>query len=82
MGLIYCNYDKVVLKPCPFCGGAVKLNFHFVPTLDGDEYNEYYIGCAACGIYLYQLWEYDKIVEKWNTRYVEGENINDTRRKN
>lgn len=52
-----------VLKPCPFCGGAVNLR-HNSPHMT----SYYTIDCADCSsVHLISKSEYDA-VENWNTR--------------
>ena len=55
------------LKPCPFCGGTVRVN----PVTD-EMYIRYYIRCTKCSARVeYSLTESfneDKAVEVWNRR--------------
>ena len=62
--------NKIHLKRCPFCGGEAYLVGIFVPV-DDDEINECVVGCSNCDIKFHQPWDYDRIVEKWNTRPLE-----------
>ena len=54
------------LKPCPFCGGEVRLEKDFAQTKDPV----YYFECDKCGILVYpdELIDREKSIEAWNTR--------------
>lgn len=57
------------LKPCPFCGNQPIFTGIFESVDNGqEEVNSYYIGCNNCNIGFYWRWDYEYIVEKWNTR--------------
>ena len=54
------------LKPCPFCGGQVKLVVDFPQTKDPV----YCFECEDCGalVYMDDLIDKDKSIEAWNKR--------------
>lgn len=52
------------LKPCPFCGGEVKLNY-----VGGDSYIPYYfISCKECGCKQASSIHKEAVINAWNTR--------------
>lgn len=55
------------LKPCPFCGGEVKLVTDFSQNKD----HVYCFECTECGalVYMDDLIDKDKSIEAWNTRH-------------
>lgn len=55
------------LKPCPFCGGEVRM--HYVDFPDGDA--EYVFDCA-CGRKIFETASKLKAVTAWNTRATHG----------
>lgn len=60
------------LKPCPFCGGEVKLSFH-------PYYGTYRVRCYGCGCYVNQHCAIeDEATEAWNRR-TEDEELRFTR---
>lgn len=53
------------LKPCPFCGGKVKM---YVDSVDAYN-NSYNFWCNNCNmITTYQYSDEEKAIETWNTR--------------
>lgn len=67
--------ENVDLKPCPFCGGKAFITGLFIPTED-DEVNMYEVGCRNCDVSFRQMWQYERIVELWNTRFYKGGDSN------
>lgn len=53
------------LKPCPFCGGKVK-----VSEREGYSGGEYIteIECNVCHMHVENLYNNDKTIDLWNTR--------------
>lgn len=63
-----CEAKRVVLKPCPFCGGSGL-------QLKWDYWCETYcIECDNCGCAVYQRWDIrDEAIEAWNRRADDAE---------
>jgi hypothetical protein len=40
---------RAVAKPCPFCGGAVRLDAHTAEVVDGVRLRVASVVCAPCG---------------------------------
>lgn len=59
------------LKPCPFCGGKVKLGIELAQT----KGPVYCFECVGCGVLVYMddLIDKDKSIEAWNRRVYEAE---------
>ena len=63
---------KADLKPCPFCGGAVRCK-RYHPN---DEVDTYTVGCESCGFWMYpefwnDSWTEEQAVAVWNKRVEE-----------
>lgn len=55
------------LKPCPFCGGEVKICFDF-------RYEVYEVNCCRCnGTYTHWHGVVDEAIEAWNRRANDGQ---------
>lgn len=56
------------LKPCPFCGSDVKIEYIFP--------NEFVIVCENCGIAALpaneKICELDVLIDRWNRRVNDG----------
>ena len=51
------------LKPCPFCGGEVEIEFA------NSDYNSPGIHCGGCGAYIVFDYASEKItIKNWNKR--------------
>lgn len=59
------------LRPCPFCGGKVKLVTDLTQTKDPV----YCFECEDCGVLVYMddLNDKDKSIKAWNNRVSEAE---------
>ena len=62
------------LKPCPFCGKSVNLEWRPQKTRSyrGTFRDIYCIKCYNCGISTFSSMFKSEVIEAWNTR-VEGE---------
>jgi Lar family restriction alleviation protein len=54
------------LKPCPFCGGKVKIGTNFE--------NQHYVLCLKCeGIFwVGKSWDEKSVIASWNRRADDG----------
>ena len=57
------------LKPCPFCGDLVEINFQRLRSPHIPR-TVYFIYCATClQEFFYSSVNKNKIIDKWNTRH-------------
>lgn len=56
--------DNIVLKPCPFCGSSVDIEYPEVDKMGEPAYWHIFCECQV----LMEDSDCDNLAEKWNTR--------------
>ena len=61
-----CKEIQKKLRTCPFCGNKPLF---FLNSIESDTIKQYSIRCINCNYSLIQLYAYNNLIERWNTRH-------------